>query len=141
MNKPPLPSLDSFPLRVRDTIRYGDMDRQGHVNNAVFSTFFETGRVGFVYGALESVLPGEASFVLARIIIDFHAELRWPGEVDIGTRLLKIGRSSLNLAQAIFKGETCVATSECVLVMVDKTTRRSMPFPPFFADKIQSAAG
>ena len=32
------PQLEDFPVRVGDLIRYADLDRQGHVNNAVFST-------------------------------------------------------------------------------------------------------
>lgn len=36
-------SLEDFPLRTYDKIRYADTDQQGHVNNAVFATFLETG--------------------------------------------------------------------------------------------------
>ena len=41
----PTPRLDDYPHRVNDIIRYGDLDPQGHVNNAVFATYFESGRV------------------------------------------------------------------------------------------------
>ena len=43
------PNLDLFPLRTHDKIRYADTDRQGHVNNANFSTFLETGRTEILY--------------------------------------------------------------------------------------------
>jgi acyl-CoA thioester hydrolase len=33
-----------FPFLTFDKIRYADTDRQGHVNNAVYATFLETGR-------------------------------------------------------------------------------------------------
>lgn len=38
-----------FSLLTTDKIRYSDTDRQGHVNNAVFSTFLETGRAERLY--------------------------------------------------------------------------------------------
>ena len=41
--------LDQFPLHSFDKLRYADTDRQGHVNNATFATFLETGRVEFLY--------------------------------------------------------------------------------------------
>ena len=41
---------ENFPFRTRDKLRYGDTDRQGHVNNAVFATFLETGRVDMLIG-------------------------------------------------------------------------------------------
>lgn len=42
-------SRDTYARWTRDVIRYADTDRQGHVNNAVFSTFLETGRVDILY--------------------------------------------------------------------------------------------
>lgn len=37
--------FEDFPRRTFDKVRYADTDRQGHVNNTAFSSFFETGRV------------------------------------------------------------------------------------------------
>ena len=39
------PTLSQFALHAYDKLRYADTDRQGHVNNSVFSTALETGRV------------------------------------------------------------------------------------------------
>lgn len=112
---------------VTDTIRYGDTDRQGHVNNAVFSTFLESGRVAFLYGGAKPILaPGQA-FVIARLELDFKAELNWPGNARIGTSVLKIGRSSFRLAQAIFQNGTCCASAQTVMVLMDEATRKSAP--------------
>ncbi|MFZ9635943.1 MAG: hypothetical protein ACO3EK_19200, partial [Alphaproteobacteria bacterium] len=43
MSAPPRP--EDYPRHSQDKLRYGDTDRLGHVNNAAFSTFLETGRV------------------------------------------------------------------------------------------------
>jgi acyl-CoA thioester hydrolase len=121
-------AITDFPLRAQDKLRYGDTDRQGHVNNAVFSTFLETGRVELIYGhAAQLAEPGTA-FVLARLELDFRAELLWPGEVEIGTRIASIGRSSVRLEQAIFQGERCVASGISVIVQMDEATRKARPF-------------
>jgi len=37
---------------------------------------------------------------LARVVIDFRAEVLWPGTVEIGTKVSTIGRSSITLDQA-----------------------------------------
>ncbi|MFG1345852.1 thioesterase family protein [Xanthobacter autotrophicus DSM 431] len=125
--KPPLPRLDDFPVKAMDTIRYGDTDKIGHVNNAVFSTFLETGRTRLLWNEAGHVAPESASFVLARLVIDYRAEMFWPGEAHIGTGVLSVGRSSITLVQAIFQGERCTATAETVLVLFDTETRRPMP--------------
>lgn len=121
-------AITDFPLRAQDKLRYGDTDRQGHVNNAVFSTFLETGRVELIYGQAGQLVEPGTAFVLARLEVDFRAELLWPGEVEIGTRVASIGRSSVRLDQAIFQGGRCVASGVSVIVQMDETTRKARPF-------------
>lgn len=122
-------SLEDFPIRSIDKLRYADMDRQGHVNNAVFSTFLETGRTELLYtGEHPLAVPGSA-FVLARLLLEFRAEVHWPGEVAIGTRVRDIGRSSIKLEQVIFQNGRGVANADTVIVMVDTATRRARALP------------
>jgi len=122
------PRLEDFPFRTTDKLRYGDTDKLGHVNNAVFATFLETGRVDLLCDPGRPINDPGAAFVLARLVVDFRAEAHWPGSVEIGTRITSIGRSSLKLEQAVFQHGTCVASGETVLVQMDETTRKSRPF-------------
>lgn len=117
--------LADFPLRTFDKIRYADTDRQGHVNNALFSSFLETGRVEVLYNADYPILVEGASFVIASLKLEFLNEITWPGQVDIGTGILKIGNSSITIFQSLFQNERCVANAETVIVQVDNVTRRS----------------
>jgi acyl-CoA thioester hydrolase len=117
--------IDDYPGRAVDKVRYGDTDRQGHVNNAVFATFFETGRVELLHLGQHPVAEDGCSFVIAHLGVDFRAELLWPGEVVIGTRVTKVGSSSVRLAQALFQDDRCTATAETVIVQVDETTKKS----------------
>ena len=119
--------LADFPSRTHDKLRYADTDRQGHVNNAVFATFLETGRVEILYSDERPVLAEGASFVIASLHLDFLAELRWPGRVDIGTGILNIGNSSLKLLQNLFQDGRCAASAETVIVQVDETSGKSRP--------------
>ena len=124
---PPATERGSYKIWTYDKLRYNDTDRQGHVNNAVFATFCETGRVAFLYDKSLSLAARGCNFVVVRLVIDFHAELFFPGTVDIGTRVLKIGRSSFVVGQGIFKGEVCAATAETVGVQTNDETRRAQP--------------
>jgi acyl-CoA thioester hydrolase len=131
---------EDFPHRTAVTIRFGDLDRQGHVNNAVFATFFESGRVVILYNEKYGLIAPGASFVLARLSIDFLGEMRWPGEVEIGTAIAAVGNSSLKFRQALFVSGECVATAENTLVMVDKETHKPRPFTPEHAARIRASA-
>src|SRR5215217_2654589 len=42
-------ALEDYPSRTSADIRYSDLDRQGHVHNAVFATLSEVGRAAFMY--------------------------------------------------------------------------------------------
>ncbi len=125
---PPLPHPADFPSLATDTIRYGDTDRQGHVNNAVFTTFLETGRVHLLFDPANRLPRPNTSFVLARLEVDYVAEIHWPGTVQIGSRVLEIGRSSARFAQAIFQDGACTARAETVVVLVDNLTHKSTPW-------------
>jgi acyl-CoA thioester hydrolase len=124
----PAVRLEDYPLRSFDKLRYGDTDRQGHVNNAVFSTFLETGRVEMVQDGEASLLDDGCSFVIARLELDFVSEMLWPGRVDIGSGVLSVGRSSIRMEQALFQGGRLLALAETVMVQVSDATRRSQAF-------------
>jgi acyl-CoA thioester hydrolase len=124
----PPPFLADFPFVSREKLRYADTDRQGHVNNAVFATFLETGRVEMLLTGDFDMVGEDGAFVLARLLLDYRREVNWPGEVEIGTRAASLGRSSLRLEQAVFQDGECVATAESVVVLTDVKTRRSKAF-------------
>jgi acyl-CoA thioester hydrolase len=136
----PVPRPEDFPHRTVETIRFGDLDRQNHINNAVFATYFESGRVIILYGEEYGLVVPGASFVLAHLSIDFLDEMHWPGEVEIGTAIARIGNSSIDLDQALFVNSVCVATAENTLVLVDKATRKPRPFAPEHAARIRGSA-
>jgi acyl-CoA thioester hydrolase len=121
--------IEAFPRRTFDKLRFGDTDRQGHINNAVFATLFETGRVNVFHEGETPLLAPGFSFVIARIAIDYRAELFWPGRVDIGTGVKAVGTSSVTFAQALFQDGKLAAEAESVVVQVDAATRRPAALP------------
>jgi acyl-CoA thioester hydrolase len=123
------PSLAADPRVVwtDDVLRYGDTDANGHINNSTFSVLCESGRVQLFLRHLTPTLPGGVIFVIAKLIIDFRAELHYPGTVR--TWVSRLGRSSITVRQAILSGETLAAEAEGVCVLMDAATRRSTPFP------------
>ncbi len=124
-----------------DTIRYCDLDPNGHVNNGAINAFFEDGRVRFRSERLaelaDEILTG---FVLVKYTVEYHAMLRFPGTVEIGTAVLKIGNSSYTLAQGLFHHGACVATAEAITVRVDPHTERAIPLGEHLRRCLQGAA-
>jgi acyl-CoA thioester hydrolase len=132
------PKLDDFPHRAADIIRLGDLDHQGHVNNAVFATYLETGRVNFMRDVFGGLRFGDNSFVVARLEINFLKELHWPGAVEACTGVERIGGSSVTYAQAVFHEGECAASGRTVMVFTDRSTRRSAPLPPEIVERLRA---
>jgi acyl-CoA thioester hydrolase len=123
-------TLDAYPFQTHDKLRYCDTDRQGHVNNAVFTTFLETGRVEILFKLIRPLAGPDSSFMIVHLELDLLAEVNWPGTVEIGSRVAAIGTSSVRLQQGLFQNDACVGTAETVMVLIDETARKSKPFPP-----------
>lgn len=103
----------------RERVRFRDCDALGHVNNAVYSTYLEEARIG--------VLGDLASFILARVEIDFRAELRVGEEIEVRSRCSRIGTKSFDLEHVIAAGDRVVAEARSVLVAYDYERRTSVP--------------
>jgi acyl-CoA thioester hydrolase len=121
-----IPTQD-YALWTYEKLRYADTDRQGHVNNAVFATMLETGRVELLYNPDAPLHCEGCAFVIASLQVDFLAEITWPGKVDIGSRVATVGRSSVTIEQGLFQNGLCAATARTVVVQVNESTRRSHP--------------
>lgn len=128
---------EDFPHHATDIIRLGDLDHQNHVNNAVFATYFETGRVGLIREIFGGLGRDGKGFVAARVEINFVRELHWPGTVTVGTAVERIGRTSVTYAQAVFDQQACAAHGRSTLVMIDKESRKPAPIPAEAMDALE----
>lgn len=99
MIPPVISSLEDYPHVTGDKVRYSDTDRQGHVNNAAFASYLETGRVEILYDPRHPLTGTGCAFVIARLELDYLGEITWPGEIRVGTRVEKLGRSSVTFGR------------------------------------------
>ncbi len=117
----------------RDAVRFRDCDAMGHVNNAVYSTYLEEARIG-VLGAL-------SGFILARVEIDFRAELRMGEEIEVRTRCSRIGTKSFDLEHVIAASAgRVVAEAKSVLVAYDYERGESVPVSDELRERLNGAS-
>ena len=109
------------------TLRFGDEDRMGHINNAAYVTYFEASRVPFLE---QFVDVGRIDFVLANISVNYLQETTFPGVVRVGVRIATMGTKSITTDYALFRDNKCLATSTSINVFFDTVTRLSSPPPP-----------
>jgi len=111
--------------QVTIPIRWRDVDNYGHVNNAVYLTYLEEARDGWV----RETLGPEVDFVIVRIAIDYRRELSQDDdEVTVSCRGVGYGTSSIRTAEEIVaKAGWIAAASESVIVAHDAEARSSRP--------------
>ena len=123
------PLLEDFPYRLTDNVRFADLDPNHHVNNAVYATYFETGRV--------TLMKDRLAWIMVRLDIHFRAELRWPGTIEMGLGVSKFGRTSVSFDQVVFSEGKCIASAQSVSVLIDETHRKPTPLTPEIVRKFQ----
>src|ERR1700744_662356 len=119
--------LEDFPFRVTDNVRFADLDPNQHVNNAVYATYFETGRVTLMKDRSFGLMPPGLAWIMVRLDIHFRAELRWPGTIEMGLGVARLGRTSATFDQVVFSEGRCVASAQAVTVLIDEPTRNPAP--------------
>ena len=124
----------------RIEVRWRDVDALRHVNNAVFATYLEECRDGW----LEQALGEDGAlwdYVLARVAIDFRREIGLQEEAVLAcATLLRIGTSSLTLREEIRLLDGAVAAeAESVIVARDRETGRSRPLTDAEREALEAA--
>lgn len=88
--------LDKLPNDARHvhtstfTLRWSDMDAFGHVNNAIYFTYFEQARVDWL-----RTLGVDHALVLANVSCTFFRPLIFPADIELALYAGRWGRSSL----------------------------------------------
>ena len=131
------PRLADFPYRLSDNIRFGDLDPNQHVNNAVYATYFETGRVTLMKAPQYGLTPPGLAWIMVRLDIHFRAELHWPGQIELGLGVVKLGRTSVTFEQVVFSEGKCVASALSVGVLIDEVTRQPTPLTTAVVEKLR----
>ena len=125
----PAPAAADYRFWTEEKLRNADTDQQGHVNNANIATFFESGRIDVLSAPAIAQVRAVTSILVVRLLTNFRKELFFPGTVRVGTRVARVGRTSLTFEQTIHADYDEVATAEATCVLIDKATRKPTPVP------------
>ena len=129
------------PLKVR----YGDLDPQGHVNNAAFITYLEHARVGYIQhlGLWDGRSFLNIGFILARVELDYKAPIQLTDRVEVGVRTSRLGNKSLDMIYLIREtgGGRIYGEGKTVQVAYDYQGGRTIPVQDSWREIIQSFEG
>jgi acyl-CoA thioester hydrolase len=120
---------DLFRFSTTVEVRWRDLDAMGHVNNAVYFTYLEQGRVHYLRDlSLVSSDPADIGFILAEAHCQFRSPLKLAEPVTIRVRISELGRSSFVFRYRIEGGDgRLAAEARTTQVRYDYQKERSVP--------------
>lgn len=121
-----------FPVLRTLSTRWEDEDVYGHINNVVYYSFFDTAVNGYLLEASGTdIRTLDAVGLVAETQCEFRRELRFPGDVQVGVAIERLGSSSIVYRLGLFQGDgdEPAAIGRFVHVYVDSSTRDVTPIP------------
>ena len=120
-------------------VRFRDIDSMGHVNNAVFLTYFEEGRKAFLHRVFNVVDPKDYPFILAHISCDFLRPVKLGDSVSLQVWIGEIGRKSFKFKYRLADRDdesVIYGQGDSVMVLFDYKNNKTVPIPEEFLGKI-----
>jgi len=111
----------------------------GHVNNAVFFTYFEEGRKEFLNKIFNIINPEDYNFILAHVRCDFFKPVTINDSIDLQLWVGETGKKSFTLRYKVIdsRDESVIfAKGNSVQVFFDYKKKIAIPIPNEFLDKI-----
>ncbi len=126
-------------------VRYGDLDPQGHVNNAKFMTYMEQARVHYIksLGLWDASSFLNIGFILVEARVTFLAPIRFTHQVRVGVCVSRLGNKSLDMQYRLEETQSGqeLATGSSVQVAYDYRQGKTIPIPEGWRQAIQEFEG
>ncbi len=130
--------VEGFPVVVPIQVRFRDLDALGHVNNAVYLTYLEVARAAY-FSRLEPNWVGKGHFILARAEVDFLRPILLQDPVEVGVRVVRLGRSSFDMEYLLLAAGEEAARGKTVQVWLEGG--RPAPLPQEVRARIAELEG
>ncbi len=135
--------MERFSVRTEFDVRWRDTDALGHVNNAVYFTYMEMGRIAFMRDVFGQTNTDKIDFILASAACDFHASLYCGDHVEVGLRVTGLGRTSFDFDYEIRRlaDGVVAAKGRSTQVMFDYENNCKIPIPDTWVKRVELAQG
>lgn len=129
-------------FNVKIPVRFRDLDPMGHVNNAVYFSYFEVARTAYWQELHHDFSYDVLDFLVARAECDYVSSAMLRETLRVEVWLSRIGNSSFVLDYEIFDEQTnrLSARGKTVQVMIDTKTGRPRPIEPSLRERLKSFA-
>ncbi len=127
----------TFPYSLPIIVAFRDIDALGHVNNAVYLSYFEQARISYSFRLVNGATVKDLTFILAEASVSYLRPVYFGDQLEIGVRVSEIGTKSFVMEYGVRNQHAdIVARGRTVQVWFDYETRRSVPVPDEFRQNV-----
>lgn len=123
-------------------IRFVDIDKLGHVNNATILSYFETARVKFLDDTLRDNNWDETGLILAHSEVDYFEPVYLQDNIIAYTRIVKVGNKSFDIENILTKRqngtERICSCASGILVCMDYVQKKTIEVPKNWREKLNT---
>ncbi|KIW72528.1 hypothetical protein PV04_00713 [Phialophora macrospora] len=96
--------LSDYPYRLEYRLRWNDNDVFGHMNNPLYGVLCDSIANQFLIERCGYTMDkGPFSAIIANTYFDYFGSVEYPGMVDVGLRVVRLGTSSVVYEVGVFK--------------------------------------
>lgn len=133
--------LSTFNHKALIQIRFKDIDKQGHVNNAIHLTYFETARSDYFKKAMRQKNNWtETGIILASTTIDYKRPILFEDELYCYTKISRFGNTSFDIEHIltikIGVNEKLTAIGKSTMVCFNYLTNQTIPIPSEWIESV-----
>ncbi|UCH48548.1 MAG: acyl-CoA thioesterase [Betaproteobacteria bacterium] len=124
----------------RMTMRWGEMDALGHMNNVAYLRYFEEVRIAWFKSLELEYTVGSEGPILGTITCKYLKPAVYPVEFEITSYIGKPGKSSFFMWHELYNANDPTerfAEVEAKMVWIDIGAGRSRPMPDWLREKLQ----
>jgi acyl-CoA thioester hydrolase len=141
VSRPERRGRDAYRDFATITMRWADNDAYGHVNNTVYYAWFDTVVNEWLVGqGLLDIAAGDPIGLVVETGCRYFAPLRFPGEVEVGVAIERLGGSSVTYRLGVFASgaDNPAAEGHFTHVYVGRESRRPVPLPDAWRSRLEA---
>jgi acyl-CoA thioester hydrolase len=124
-------------------IRFKDVDKQGHVNNANHHTYVETARINYFADVLGRKIDwDENGLLLARVEMDYKEPVFLEEDIRVYSRVIRLGNKSFEMESIIAKhsddSRRICAVAKSVVVCYNYNIKQTIEVPSHWREKFKA---
>lgn len=142
--KEPIVTEETFRYSLPIQIRFNDVDSIGHINNNIYFSYFDLGKISYFENLKTSYVSWtDGIIVIAHIEVDFLAPVFYKEQIAVDTKIVKIGTKSVTFLQQIRNTLTNEIKCRCHSIAVTYNPKElaAMKVPQLWKDAISDYDG